>query len=37
MRPIRSGIVIINGKEYQAEAEIPLEVMPLMHKLKTGH
>ncbi len=37
VRPIRSGIVTINGKEYQAEAEIPPEVMPLIHKLQPGH
>ena len=37
MRPIRSGIVIINGKEYPAEAEIPSIVIPLMRKLQTGH
>ena len=37
MRPIRSGIVSINGQEYQAEAEIPLEVKPLILKLETTH
>lgn len=37
MRPIRSGIVSINGKEYPAEAEISLEVKQLMRKLHTGH
>lgn len=37
VRPIRSGIVTINGKEYQAEAEIPPEAMPLMRKLQSGH
>jgi predicted component of type VI protein secretion system len=33
LRPIRSGIVVIDGKEYKAEAEIPMEVMPLLRKL----
>jgi Transposase DDE domain len=37
MRPVRSGIVNINGKEYLAEPEISPEVIPLMGKLKTGH
>ena len=37
MRPIRSGVVSINGYEYEAEAEIPLEVQPLIRKLETTH
>lgn len=37
MRPIRSGIVVINGKEYVAEAEISTEEKNLLHKLHTGH
>ena len=37
IRPIRSGIVIINGKEYQAEAEIPPEIKTIVDKLQTGH
>ncbi len=37
LRSIRSGIVTINGKEYQAEAEIPPELIPLMRKLQSGH
>ena len=37
VRPIRSGIVTINGKEYPAEAEIPPEILPLMRKLQSGH
>jgi len=37
MRPIRSGIISINGQEYPAEAEIPSEVKPLIRKLKTTH
>lgn len=37
MRPIRSGIVKINGKEYQAEAEISPEVKAIIRKLQSGH
>jgi len=37
VRPIRSGIVTINGKEYLAEPEISPDVIPLMRKLQTGH
>jgi len=37
MRPIRSGIVIINDKEYLAEAEISPEEKTLLAKLQTGH
>jgi hypothetical protein len=37
MRPIRSGIVNINGQDYPAEAEIPNEVIPFLQKLKTTH
>jgi len=37
VRPIRSGTVIINGKEYPAEAEIPSEMTSLVRKLHTGH
>ena len=37
MRPIRSGIVTINGKEYVAEAEISLEEKTLLRKLRTGY
>lgn len=37
LRPIRSGIVTINGAEYQAEAEISPEVKSLMRKLQAGH
>ena len=37
VRPIRSGIVVINGKEYPAEAEIRPNVVPLIRKLQTGH
>lgn len=37
LRPIRSGTVIIGGKAYPAEAEIPPELLPLLHKLRAGH
>lgn len=37
VRPIRSGIVTINGKEYPAEAEIPKDIHNLLRKLKLGH
>ena len=37
LRPIRSGIVTINGQEYRAEPEIPPEVRSLMRSLQTGH
>jgi hypothetical protein len=37
MRPIRSGIVNINGREYPAEAEILPAVIPLLDKLGTTH
>jgi transposase len=37
LRPIRSGIIIIDGKEYPAEAEILPEVRTIIRKLQTGH
>jgi hypothetical protein len=37
IRPIRSGTVIINGKEYLAKADIPSEVKSLLYKLQPGH
>lgn len=37
LRPIRSGIVTINGKEYPAEAEIPHDIHTLLQKLRSGH
>lgn len=37
LRPIRSGIVTINGKDYPAEAEVPEEVKDLLRKLESGH
>jgi hypothetical protein len=37
LRPIRSGIVSINGKEYAAEAEVPKDIHKLLLKLQSGH
>lgn len=37
LRPIRSGIVTLNGKEYCAEAEIPQDIHKLLQKLQPGH
>lgn len=37
LRPIRSGIVTLNGKEYTAEAEVPEDIHNLLQKLHSGH
>lgn len=37
LRPIRSGIIIINGREYSAEPEIPEDIHSLLQKLESGH
>ena len=37
LRPIRSGIVTINGKEFFAEPEIPATVKPILNRLISGH
>jgi len=37
IRPIRTGNVIINGKEYQTEAEMFPEVKKIMDKLQRGY
>jgi len=37
MRPIRSGIVTFNGKEFFAEPEVPKEVNNMLNKLFSGH
>lgn len=37
LRPIRSGIVSINDKEYPAEAELTPEVKQILRKLSSGH
>jgi hypothetical protein len=37
LRPIRSGIVTINGNEFLAEPEIPDAVNPVLNRLSSGH
>ncbi len=37
LRPIRSGIVTMNGNEILAEPEIPTVVESLLHRLSMGH
>ena len=37
LRPIRSGIVTINGREMLAEPEVPEPVKSLLNKLSSGH
>lgn len=37
LRPVRSGIVLINGKEYLADPEIPPDLKLLLLKLNAGH
>ncbi len=37
LRPIRSGIVTINGNEVLAEPEIPDAVKPVLNSLGRGH
>ena len=37
LRPIRSGIVTINGQEYIAEEDIPPVIHTLLQKLRSGH
>lgn len=37
LRPIRSGIITLNGKEYTAEAEVPKDIHKLLQKLQSGH
>lgn len=37
LKSVRSGTVSINGKEYEAEAELSTEVKFLIHKLQSGH
>jgi hypothetical protein len=37
LRPIRSGIVTINGNEMLAKPEIPPTVDVLLRKLNSGH
>lgn len=37
VRPIRSGVVVLNGQEYTAEEEIPEYIHKLLKKLGVGH
>lgn len=37
LRPVRSGLITINGKEYPAEAEVPEDIHNLLQKLESGH
>jgi transposase len=37
LRSIRTGAVIVNGKEYPAKAIVPPSVVPLLQKLRAGH
>ncbi len=37
LRPIRSGTVTINGREYPAESEVPKDIHNLLQKLQSGH
>jgi len=37
IRPIRSGIITIDGEEYSAEPEIPKDIHRLLQKLESGH
>lgn len=37
LKPIRDGIVLINGKEYPASAVIPDEIQPIIQKMSLGY
>jgi len=37
LKPVRSGVVVINGKQYRADAIIPPSIIPLLKKIETGH
>ncbi len=37
LRPIRSGIITINGIEYPVEPEVPKDIHNLLQKLESGH
>jgi len=37
LRPIRSGIVTINGNEFLAKPEIPDAVKSVLNRLGSGH
>lgn len=37
LRPVRAGTVLVNGREYQAQANITPVIHKLLEKLHTGH
>ncbi len=37
LRPIRSGVVVLNGQEYTAQEEISEDIHRLLKKLGVGH
>ncbi len=37
LRPIRSGIITVNGVDYPADPEIPKDIHALLQKLESGH
>lgn len=37
LRPIRTGIITINGNELIAEPEIPASISTILDKLSSGH
>lgn len=37
LRPIRSGIITVNGVEYAVDPEIPKDIHTLLQKLESGH
>lgn len=37
LRPVRSGVITINGSDYPIEARIPEDVKLLIHNLSLGH
>lgn len=37
LRPIRSGIITVNGIEYPVEPEVPKDIHNLLQKLEAGH
>ncbi|MBU1000125.1 IS1634 family transposase, partial [Patescibacteria group bacterium] len=37
LRPVRSGIVVINGQEYIADEDISPVIHTLLQKLRSGH
>lgn len=37
VRPLRSGVITLNGQDHSIEPEIPLSVAPLVRRMRTGH